>query len=228
MKRSKEASKGKAGMSIKILIADDHSIVRQGLRDLLDKKTDMEVIAESGSGLETIRLASDLKPDVILMDVTMPDMNGIEATRQIISRLPYVKIVALSMHGDKLFVERMFRAGAKGYLTKDCNIEELTEAIHKVIDNKTYISSGIAGAVLEGYLFGKASEDSSVFSILTNREREVLQLLTEGKTARDVADSFCVSVKTIETHRRKIMRKLGIKSIAELTKYAIREGVTAL
>jgi DNA-binding NarL/FixJ family response regulator len=215
-------------VNIGILLADDHKIVREGIKALIEKQTDMEVIAETEDGRTTVQLALQLLPDVVIMDVGMPDMNGIEATRQIIANAPNIKIIALSMHSDRRFVAEMLKAGASGYLLKDCAFEELINAIHAVIANHTYLSPAIFDSVIKDYSHILSKEDLSVFSILTTREREVLQLLSEGKTTKEIASHLKISVKTVETYKQKIMNKLDIHSVAELTKYAIREGLTSL
>jgi DNA-binding NarL/FixJ family response regulator len=215
-------------MSIKIVLADDHKIVRDGLRSLLEDQQDIEVVAEAEDGRTTVKQAKKFSPDVIIMDISMHDLNGIEATRQIIARSPGVKVLALSMHSDKRFVTGMLSAGASGYLLKESAFSELVNAIRVVVSNQTYLSPRIAGMVTEDYVHYLSATDSSVRSILTAREREVLQLLAEGKSTKQMAVQLHVSVKTIETHRQKIMDKLDIYSVAELTKYAIREGLTSL
>jgi DNA-binding NarL/FixJ family response regulator len=217
-------------MSIRILLADDHMIVRKGLKTLLEKQPAFEVIAEAGEGRTTVELAQKLSPDVVIIDIAMPDMNGIEATRRIIEKVPTVKVIALSMHSDRRFVGEMLKAGASGYLLKECAFEELANAIRAVVANRTYLSPEIAESVIQDYahILSKSKKDLSVFSILTNREREVLQLMAEGNTTREIASLLGISVKTVETYRRLIMDKLNIYSIAELTKYAIREGLTTL
>ena len=213
-------------MSITILLADDHKIMREGLRSLLEKRSDMEVVAEAEDGTTTVNLARELKPDLVIMDVTMPDMNGMEATRRIIAELPRVKVIALSMHSDRRFVAGMLSAGASGYLLKDCAFEELERAIRSVLTNRTYLSPGITGIVVREYVNHLEKTEGSAFFVLTPREREVLQLLAEGKSTKQIAFCLHVSTKTIETHRRQIMNKLNVGSTAELTKYAIREGIT--
>lgn len=214
---------------VKVLIADDHQIVRQGLRTLLEKEHDMKVVAEAEDGRNTVRLARELQPGVIIMDVAMPDLNGIEATRQIAVELPKTKIIALSMYADRRFVVNMLKAGASGYLLKDCAFEELTRAIRVVLANKTYLSPGVSDILVKDYMTGGSSgQETSVFSVLTPREREVLQLMSEGKSTNQIADCLHVSIKTIETHRQQVMHKLNMRSVAELTKYAIREGLTSL
>jgi DNA-binding NarL/FixJ family response regulator len=215
-------------MAIKVLIADDHQIVRQGLCTLLEKEPDLEVVAEAEGGRRTVRLARDMRPDMIIMHVAMPDLNGIEAARQIISEMPKMKVIALSMYADRRFVANMLKAGASGYLLKDCASEELVRAIRVVLANKTYLSQGVTDIVVKDYVQGPQDTEASAFSLLTNREREVLQLMAEGKATNQIAECLHVIVKTVETHRKQLMQKLKIHSIAELTKYAIREGLTTL
>jgi DNA-binding NarL/FixJ family response regulator len=215
-------------MAIKVLIADDHQIVRQGLRTLLEKEPDLKVVAEAEDGRSTVRLAREFHPEVIIMDVAMPDLNGIEATRQILSEMSQVKVIALSMYADRRFVANMLQAGASGYLLKDCAFEELVRAIRAVLAQKTYLSPGVTDIVLRDYVQGVSPQEASVFSRLSPREREVLQLMAEGKSTNNIADCLHVSVKTVETHRHQVMQKLNLRSVAELTKYAIREGLTTL
>ncbi len=213
-------------MPIKIILADDHKIVRQGLRTMLEKESDIEVMGEADDGRMAVRLARELSPQVVIMDVGMPDLNGIEATRQVLAECPGVKVIALSMHSDRRFVMNMLKAGASGYLLKDSAFEELATAIRMVLTNKIYLSTEIANVVIKDYLQGGG--DESVFSVLSPREREVLQLMAEGKSSRQIADHLNISIKTVETHRMQIMHKLQIFSVAELTKYAIREGLSSL
>jgi len=215
-------------MSVKILLADDHKITRQGLRSLLEKEPDMEVVAEAEEGRTAVRLVRELLPDVVVMDVSMPDLNGMEATHQIVAEHPNVKVIALSIHSDNLFVSEMLKSGASGYLLKDCAFEELARAIHVVVDGKTYLSPAVSGVVVDDYLHRLARTESPSSEVLTDREREVLQLIAEGKSTKRVALKLHISVKTVETHRRQIMSKLDIHTIAELTKYAIRKGLTSL
>jgi DNA-binding NarL/FixJ family response regulator len=198
------------------------------LRNLLEKHADIMVAGEAEDGREALQLARKLSPDVIIMDIAMPDLNGIEATRQIVAEFPGIKVVALSMHSDKRFVSEMLKAGASAYLLKDCAFEELITAIRTIMKGKIYLSPGIAGVVIEDYIRKDSKAESTVFSLLSDREREVLQLMAEGKTTKEVAAHLNLSIKTIETHRTNIMTKLNIHSIAELTKYAIREGLTSL
>jgi two-component system response regulator NreC len=214
-------------MGLRILLVDDHQIVRQGLRTLLEKEPDMEVVAEAEDGRAAVRLTREVLPQVVIMDVAMPDLNGIEATRQIVHEFPDIKVIALSMHSDRRFVANMLRAGASGYLLKDSAFEELAQAIRTVAANRTYLSPEVSDIVVKDFLKGP-QEAPSAYSLLSPREREVLQLMAEGKTTKEIADRLHVSVKTVETHRQQIMTKLEIRSVAELTKYAIREGLASL
>lgn len=215
-------------MSIRVILVDDHQIMLQGLRALLDKQPDMEVIAEAGEGRTALRLARDLMPDVIILDVAMPDLNGMETARMITSEMPTIKIIALSMHSDRRFVVEMLKAGASGYLLKDCALEDLVRAIRVVMANQTYLSPEVAGTVVDEYVRKSSDGDLSAFSVLTAREREVLQLLAEGLSTKNIAAHLHVSIKTIETHRQHIMEKINTRSIADLIKYAVREGLTSL
>jgi len=212
-------------MSIRIVIADDHKIMRDGLRNMLDKETGLEVIAEAKNGREAIRLAEHLRPDILIMDITMEDLNGMDATRQIVGKNQGTKIIALSMHADKRFVAGMFEAGAMAYLLKDCAYDELLQAIRQVTSGRTFLCSMISGVVVRDYIQRMRKNEPS---LLSPREKEILQLLAEGSTTKRIADQLKVSVKTVETHRQHIMDKLNIFSIAELTKYAIKEGITSL
>ncbi len=213
---------------IKIVLADDHQIVRHGLRSLLSAEPDMQVVGEADNGREVVRLVQEKSPQVVIMDISMPDLNGIEATRQILGERPGIKVIALSMHSDSLFVLNMFKAGASGYLLKDCALEELVKAVRTVLSRKIYLSPGISDIVIKDFVIGWSPPDSSAYSILTTREREVLQLMAEGRNTNQIAESLCVSVKTVEAHRKQLMNKLDIHSVAELTKYAIRQGLTSL
>jgi two-component system response regulator NreC len=215
-------------MTVKVVLADDHNIVRDGLRSLLEKHSDIEVVGEAETGRRAVALASTLFPNVIVMDIGMPDLNGIEATRQIVTEHPEVKVIALSMHSDKRFVSGILKAGASGYLLKDCAFEELTQAIQAVQSGRVYLSPKITALVVDDYVKVTSERDGSVLSNVSPREREVLQLLAEGKNTKEIASDLSLSVKTIETHRQKIMEKLNLHSVAELTKFAIREGLTSL
>jgi DNA-binding NarL/FixJ family response regulator len=214
-------------MSIKVLVADDHQIMREGLRAMLEKEHDIVVLGEAEDGRMIERLARELAPDVIIMDVAMPDLNGIEATRQIVAELPGVKIIALSMHDDRRFVLNMLKAGAAGYMLKDSAFTDLAKAIRMVMSGKTYLSHEVTDIVVKDYVSSSQPVESSAFHLLSPREREVLQLLAEGKTSAQIGDKLHISVKTVETHRQQIMVKLKIRTVAELTKYAIREGLTS-
>jgi DNA-binding NarL/FixJ family response regulator len=213
-------------VSIRIILADDHRIMREGLRSLLEKQPDIEVVAEAEDGRTAVQLVRELSPDVVIMDIAMPDLNGIEAAHQIIAEGPGVKVVALSMHADRRFVARMFKAGASGYLLKDCAFEELARAVRTVAADQFYLSPRVARIVIRDYVRRLTETDFSASSFLTTRQREVLQLLAEGKNTNEIASYLQVTVKTVETHRRNIMSKLGIHSVAQLTKYAISVGLT--
>ena len=215
-------------MTIRILLADDHKIVRDGLTSMLQAQPDMDVVAQADNGRSAVQMTDELRPDVVVMDVGMPDLNGIEATRQVTEAAPGVHVIALSMHSDRRFVEGMLSAGAAGYILKDSAFEELATAIRTVVDGQTYLCPMVTGIVVANYVRRRPGPESSAHTALTPREREVLQLLAEGKATKQVASRLDVSVKTVETHRSRLMAKLGIHSIAELTKYAIREGLTSL
>ena len=182
-------------MSIRIIIADDHQILRQGLKTLLEKEPDMEVVAEAEDGRKTVIMVQELTPDVVIMDVNMPDLNGIEATRQILADYPEMKVIALSMHADRRFVINMLKAGAHGYLLKDCAFEELAQAIRLVIANKTYLSPGVAEIVVKDYVHRVPGPAQTAFSLLTAREREVLQLMAEGKSTSQIAELLAIRSK---------------------------------
>jgi len=213
-------------MSIRIILADDHTILRHGLSKSFQQQEDFKVIGQAKDGRSTVELAKELLPDVVVMDIGMPDLNGVEATRQITKECPEVSVVGLSMHSSNKYVREMFRAGAKGYLLKDCPFEELTQAIRTVVDGKTYVSPSVGQTVIEDYI-SKPDIEKSAFSVLSQREREVLQLLAEGKPTKQVAMQLYISPKTVEAHRLRIMNKLEIDNVAQLTKYALQEGLTS-
>ncbi len=216
-------------MKIRILLVDDHKILREGICSLLKEYPDMEIIGEAADGRTALLLAKELSPDLVIMDISMPDLNGIDATRRINADHPNMKVIALSMHYDKQFVSEIFKAGASGYLLKDSAFEELEHAIRIVMQNKTYINPQIASLVVESLISQTtAVSNRKDFSLLTEREREVLQLISEGKSTKEIASDLNISAKTIESHRRQVMGKLNIRNIAELTKYAIREGLTSI
>ena len=214
-------------MSIKILLADDHAIVRQGLAGSIDLQAGMDVVGQAKSGLLAVKMARELTPDLIIMDISMPDINGMDATREILRDFPDIKVIALSMHSGKKFVSEMFKAGASGYLLKDCEFEELVNAVNTVMKGKSYITPEITDMVVDNYVKSSADSKSSVFSDLTKREREVLQLMAEGLTTKQIGLKLHISPKTVEAHRLKVMDKLDIDNIAQLTKYAIQEGLTS-
>lgn len=215
---------------LRILIADDHGMVREGLRALLDRAPGIEVVAEAHDGRGAIRATQEHAPDIVLMDVGLPGMNGIEATRQITSEDPGPRVIALSAYSDRRYVLNMLKAGARGYLLKDSASEELLRAVHAISRGDGYLSPEITGVVVNRCLQGEpnAEPETSAFTLLGAREREVLQLIAEGLTTPAIAKRLFISPKTVETHRRNLMRKLGIHTIAELTKYAVREGLTGL
>ncbi len=216
-------------MPIRVILADDHRILREGLRSVLEAESNIEVVAEAQNGRETVKLVRRLEPDIVVMDVAMPDLNGVDATAKIRGAGLSTKVLALSMHSDGQYVRGMLKAGASGYLLKDCAGEELAAAIRTVMGNRVYVSPDIAGVIVGDYvqhLSGEATPGGS--PALSTREREVLQLIAEGKSTAQIAEQIHVSVKTVETHRKRLMDKLEIRNVAELTKYAIREGITSL
>ena len=213
---------------MRILIADDHGIVRQGLRALLEEEGGIEIVGEAEDGSEVVELAAKLCPDVIIIDVSMPKVNGIEATRLIIEKTPSAKIVALSTYSKRSFVAEMLKAGALGYVLKSYLFDELIRAIHTVAGNKHYLSPQITDVLIEDYMDQSSEAAGADSKKLTDRERRMLQLLADGQSTKEIAFSLNISPKTADANRRQIMKKLGIFSIAELTKYAIREGLTSL
>ena len=213
---------------ITIILADDHQMFREGLRTMLEQESDIEIIGEADDGLIALELVRDLSPDVVLMDIGMPNLNGIEATRQIKSISPDTKVIALSMQSADRMVIEMIKAGACGYLLKDCPFTELKSAIHTALLGRVYLSAQVADVLVKRIVAGKDNEEESPFSVLTNREREVLQLVSEGNSTKEMALLLNISVKTVDTHRQQIMNKLDIHSIAELTRYAIRTGLSPL
>jgi len=215
-------------MTIKIILADDHQVMREGLKSLLNQQKDIQVIGEADDGQAVIRLTKKLEPDMVILDIGMPNMNGIQATQHIIAEVPNTKVLALSMHSDHQFVLKMLQAGASGYLLKDCALEELISAVRTISNDKFYLSKDVTGVIISDYINKIQAIDAAGAPILTPRERETLQLIAEGKSTVDTAKFLNVSTKTIETHRKNIMDKLDIHSIAELTKYAVREGLTSI
>ena len=206
---------------ILILLADDHAVVRQGFRYILNAQENMEVVGEAGDGKEAVREAKQLEPDVVIMDVAMPGLNGIEATRRICDSLPHTRVLALSMHKDSVYVREILRAGARGYLLKDAIDKDLVFAVRAVARGEGYISPAVSDAVLNDY----RRHVSNPIDLLSSREREVLQLLAEGKTNKEVAAALNLSVHTVDAHRGRIMEKLNLHSIGELVRFAMREGL---
>ncbi|MBN1699202.1 MAG: response regulator transcription factor [Spirochaetales bacterium] len=214
-------------MAISLLLSDDHKIMRDGLKSLVEQLPDIEIAGEAVDGIETIELARSLKPDIVIMDVTMPGLNGIEATRKILEENDGIRIIALSMHSNSRFITEMLSAGASGYLIKDCAFEELASAIKTVYHDGTYLSRSITGIVINDYVRKTAKKDGCRLHSLSEREYEVLKYLADGKNPKEIAWYLNISVKTVEAHRRRIMTKLSLAGIAELVKYAIREGITS-
>lgn len=213
---------------MKVLIADDHRLFRDGLRTLLEKQSDLTVVAETEDGAATVSAAADRRPDLVLMDISMPGLNGMEAARRLLAAAPTVKVIMLSMHSDHHFVIESLKSGAVGYVLKDSAFEELLAAIRTVASGGIFLSRSINDVVVRRYVAAARGGVATTDSILSPREREVLQLLAEGRSTKETAASLHVSIKTVETHRKQIMDKLDIHSIAELTKYAIRRGLTSL
>jgi DNA-binding NarL/FixJ family response regulator len=216
-------------MDIRVLLADDHPLTRAGVRNALEGEGGFQLVAEAENGREAVQSAKKFEPDVAILDISMPELNGLDATQQILRDCPETRILILSMHSDKRFVEQAIKAGAAGYLLKDCAVEEVAEAVRSVHRGHGYLSPGITGVLIEDYRerTGAGAKQPSE-SPLTPAEREVLQLLAEGKTSREIASALYVSPKTVEARRKQIMDKLDLHTIAELTKYAVREGLTSL
>jgi len=209
---------------IKVLLAEDHTIVRKGLRSLLDGEADIQVVGEAEDGQQAVEKAQLLLPDVVLMDITMPVLNGLEATRQIKSLHPRIKVVVLTVHSTQEYVFQILQAGGSGYVLKQAAVSELIQAIRAVYQGDSYLSPSISRQVVDEYgRLAATMEDK--FDKLTAREREVLQMVAEGRTNRQIAGLMHVTIKTVEAHRASLMNKLGLHSIAELTKYALRKGI---
>lgn len=215
-------------MAVRVLLADYHRLVLDGLRALVDREPDMEVIAEAQDGRTAVRLALEMSPDVVIINPSMPILNGIDATRQIVNESPGVKTIGLASYPNREAVAGILAAGASGCLCRDSPFDEVARAIRSVAANHRYLGPTLVGLVIEDYVRRLPTDDRWPSAILTPREREVLQLLVEGETTRQIASRLVLSIKTIETHRRRIMTRLGIHSVAGLTKYAIREGLTSL
>jgi two-component system response regulator NreC len=206
---------------IRILLADDHAVVRQGFKMILSAQTDMEIVGEAGNGREAVEQAEQLRPDIVVMDVAMPELNGIEATRRLAASVPHTRVVALSMHKDSVYVREILRAGARGYLLKDSGASDLVSAIRAVAGGESYLSPAVSNAVLDDY----RRHVTNPIDLLTSREREVLQMLAEGKTNKEIAVVLNLSVYTVDAHRGRIMEKLNVHSINELVRFAVRNGL---
>jgi DNA-binding NarL/FixJ family response regulator len=212
-------------MQIEIVLVDDHKILRDGLKNVIEKIANMKVVGEADNGREALELCSKLKPKVVVMDIAMPGLNGIEATRQIVKENPECKVIALSMHSNKRFVTGMINAGAFGYMLKDADASELIKAINTVVANKKYVCNKISGVVLNKEVINNTEEEETD---LSQREKEILQLIAEGKSSKEIGTILFLSSKTVDTHRKNIMDKLELRTLPELTKYAIRSGLTSL
>lgn len=206
---------------IRILLADDHAVVRQGFKMILGAQPDMEIVGEAGNGREATELAEELKPDLVVMDVAMPELNGIEATRRLAASLPHTRVIALSMHKDSVYVREILRAGARGYLLKDSPAGDLVAAVRAVASGQSYLSPAVSNAVLDDY----RRHVTNPIDLLTTREREVLQMIAEGKTNKEIATVLNLSVYTVDAHRGRIMEKLNLHSINELVRFAVRNGL---
>lgn len=206
---------------IRILLADDHAVVRQGFKMILSAQSDMEIVGEAGNGREATELAEELKPDVVVMDVAMPELNGIEATRRLSSSLPHTRVIALSMHKDSVYVREILKAGARGYLLKDSPAGDLVSAVRAVAQGQSYLSPAVSNAVLDDY----RRHVTNPIDLLTTREREVLQMIAEGKTNKEIAGVLNLSVYTVDAHRGRVMEKLNLHSINELVRFAVRNGL---
>lgn len=206
---------------IRILLADDHAVVRQGFKMILSAQPDMEIVGEAGNGREAVELAETLKPDIVVMDVAMPELNGIEATRRLTASSPHTRVVALSMHKDNVYVREILRAGARGYLLKDSVAADVVAAIRAVARGESYLSPAVSNAVLDDY----RKHVTNPIDLLSSREREVLQMLAEGKTNKEIAVVLNLSVYTVDAHRGRIMEKLNVHSINELVRFAVRNGL---
>lgn len=211
---------------LRILLADDHTVVRQGLRKVLEERSDWEVVAEAGDGREAVRQAEELKPDVAIIDIAMPLLNGIEATRQIVKRLPATRVLVLTMHSDEAYVNQILQAGATGYLLKDSADVDLIQAVTAVSKGKSFFSPAVARVMLDDYVRQLADKGvSDRYQLLSEREREIFQLIAEGKANKEIAVLLSISPSTVETHRARIMEKLDLHSAAEIVLYAVRRGV---
>lgn len=217
-----------SGDAIHIILADDHHILREGLRALLMHEPDFNVVAEVSNGREAVTMAMQLEPDVVIMDISMPDLNGIDATRKIVSSPCKTKVLCLSMHGESAMVHAMLEAGASGFLLKTSVGKELVEAVRAVASGQTYLSPSIARVIVDHHFHGHELHGNNVFARLSMREREVLQLIAEGHNTKSIADRLHISPKTVLSHRDRLMKKLKVDSVVALTRYALRQGITEL
>jgi DNA-binding NarL/FixJ family response regulator len=215
-------------MTIRAVLADDHQIMREGLASLLERETDIQIVGEAADGAEAVRLSISASPDLLITDLSMPRLNGVEAIRRIKTRVPETKVLCLSIHKDPERVAAVIDAGANGYLLKDCAYEELVRAVRVVVEGEVYLSPEIASIVVNGFRDKRSDCQVSVSSRLTTREREVVQLLAEGRPTKEIANRMNVSIKTVGAHREHVMAKLQIHSVAELTHFAIREGISSI
>jgi DNA-binding NarL/FixJ family response regulator len=206
---------------IRILLADDHALVRQGFRMILSAQPDMQIVGEAGNGREAVELGEKLQPDLVIMDVTMPELNGVEATRRLAAVAPRARVLALSMHKDSVYVREILRAGARGYLLKDSVDADLLAAVRAIAKGEGYLSPAVSDAVLSDY----RRHVTEPLDLLTSREREVLQMIAEGKTNKEIATSLNLSVYTVEAHRGRVMEKLNLHSTSELVRFALRNGL---
>jgi len=210
---------------LRILLADDHTVVRQGLRKLLEQRPDWTVVAEAGNGRDAVTQAEQLKPDVAIVDVAMPLLNGIEATRQIVKRSPHTRVLVLTMHSDEAYMKQILKAGAKGYLLKDSADVDLIQAVAAVSQGKSFFSPGVARQMLDDYRHPAGAAIIDRFESLSDREREIFQLIAEGKANKEIAAILSISPSTVETHRARLMEKLDLHSAADIVLYAVRRGV---
>jgi DNA-binding NarL/FixJ family response regulator len=216
-------------MSITVFLADDHAMVRDGLQLLLETSGEIDVIGQAGSGRETVQLAKQKQPDVVLMDIAMPELNGIEATRQLIANNPEIKVIILSMHATSEYIYQALQAGASGYLLKESVGQEVVEAVHEVVKGQRYLSQKITETLVDDYLFQREiGQTRSPVDRLSPREREVLQMVAEGHSSAKIAAQLALSPKTVDTYRSRIMQKIGVRDVTELVKFAIRHGLTSL
>ncbi len=215
-------------MKTKVLLVDNHTMFSEGVRTILERYRDVEVTGTAENGFAALQSIQKSAPDVVVMDIAMPGLNGIDTTRKIMRRYPGIKVIALSVHAERPFVQEMLKAGASGYLLKDSAVSELIGAIREVAEDGMYLSPKLQGLVVRDYVNKLHAGGSPIYTRLTTREREILQMLTEGQTTKEIASVLHSCRKTVESHRRNIMNKLDIHSIAELTKFAVREGLTSL